>query len=136
MESSITGSALSAFRPVTHVMVVIEGNNELNNRLLIKVIPAIFILIHQNCTQKVMIYNNSSQQTTLAKGTKLVHCYDNFKEYFLEPPISVMSINPGRDPVGILCNKMKHLPPSELQQPQKLLTEYRDVFSKSKNWTN
>ena len=85
VEGRITGSALSAFRPVTHVPVVIEGNNELTNRLLIKVIPAVCILTHQNCTQKVMIYNNSSQQTILAKGTKLAHCYDNFEEYFLEP---------------------------------------------------
>ena len=30
VEGRITGSALSAFRPVTHVPVVIEGNNELN----------------------------------------------------------------------------------------------------------
>ena len=41
VEGRITGSAVSAFRPVTHVPVVIEGNNELTNNLLIKVIPAI-----------------------------------------------------------------------------------------------
>ena len=40
-----------------------------------------------------------------------------------------MSINPGQDPVDILCTKMKHLPPLELQQARKLLTEYRDLFS-------
>ena len=39
-----------------------------------------------------------------------------------------MSINPGHDPVDILCNKMKHIPPTELQQARKLLTEYRDLF--------
>ena len=133
VEGRVSGSSLSAFRPVTHVPVVIEGEDNISNRLLIKVVPSVCLVTHQNCKHKVMVYNESPQRRTIAKGTKLASCFENFEEFEFEArpsPVMVIQHN-NQDPIDMLCRKMTDLSPNEKERARILLTEYRDVFSVS-----
>ena len=93
------GSALSAFRPVTDITVLSDGNEGLLNRLQINILPSICVLKYQNCPNKITIYNNSSQRKTISKGTNIASGCQEFEEYALpkfnhSPPINSISEEP------------------------------------------
>ena len=66
------GLGLSAFRPVTIISVLVEGNQKhLENRLGVQTHPSLHLLEENNCTIPVTVVNNSSTPRTIGKGSKL-----------------------------------------------------------------
>ena len=123
------GAELNAFRPKSHINVLVEGNTNICNRLLVEVVPSINTLTHQNCTSKVKVYNSSSTPKTIGKGVKLAHCSINFEEFELENNISLNLIT--TDHIEIMCSKITDLAPKQLSEARSLLSEFKDVFSVS-----
>ena len=92
------GPELNAFRPTSDINVLTEGNANICSRLFIEVVPSINLITHQDCSQKVQVYNSSSTPKTIAKGVTLANCCSNFDEYeFEDDTVSVNFIS--TDPV-------------------------------------
>ena len=71
VNTRVHGSALSAFRPITTIYVLSEGNNELSNRLQINILPPVFVASNKNCSTQLNIYNDSPQRKTIRKGVQV-----------------------------------------------------------------
>ena len=60
VNTRVQGSALSAFRPVTKIYALSEGNNELSNILQINILPLDFVASYQNCSTQFTTTENYS----------------------------------------------------------------------------
>ena len=66
--SRATGNGLSAFRPITNVHIMTEGNEDLQKRLGLLIQPSIHIISEQNCTVPVRVFSHGSVSKTIGKG--------------------------------------------------------------------
>lgn len=119
---------LNAFRPYSHINILVEGNVNFCNRLSLEVVPSINTVTHQHSTTKVKIFNNSCSPKTITKGAKLACGTSRFEELEYNGVNTILD-----DPVEILCDKIKDLSESEFRQARALLREYKDVFTVSNN---
>ncbi len=124
-----SGPGLNKFRPQSDVSVIVEGNSILCDRLAIEVIPAINVLNYENCKEKLRIHNLSSKPKSIAKGVKIATCSTEYEvcEHDGSVGLNLMS---EIDPVDYLCENMT-LPPNELKEARKLLSNYKDIFTVS-----
>lgn len=131
------GPELLPFRAVTNLCALVESNTKTTDRLGIEICPSLHVLPHQNCSQQIKIYNNSSVTKVISKGTNIGTC-TGFDECAVEngklsiEENNILSINTSDlDPIDILCAQIKDLSKSEMVEVRKLLTKYKDLFSVS-----
>ena len=130
--SRATGNGLSAFRPITNVHIMTEGNEDLQKRLGLLIQPSIHIISKQNCTVPVRVFNHGSVSKTIGKGSKLACCLDSFVELPNEPTGNLSTledVNTPQDPIKILSAQMTHLPEQQFKEATMILESYRDVFT-------
>ena len=128
-----SGPELNTFRPTTSIDVLIEGNNNLCNMLSIEVFPPVNILTHQNCSQKLRVYNFSPAPKTIGNGGKIANGSREYVEYDISDDIENVNVVADVDPVEVLCSKITDLSTHELAEARSLLHEFKDVFSVSNN---
>ena len=128
-----SGPELGIFRPTSNLNVLVEGVTNTCERLSIEVVPSVNVLTHQNCQQKVKVYNLSGSCKTIAKGVKLAKCSSDYDEYVYENSSDSVNLLTNTDPIEMLCSKLSNLNTTELSEARTLLNEFRDVFSVSNN---
>ena len=124
-----SGPGLEAFRPISDVSVMIEGEENYCNRLSIEVLPAINVLSHQNCCQKLKVHNLSSNPKSIAKGVKIADCTADF-EVCEDETVSVNLVSQ-TDPIDFLCNKITDLSQNEMTEARRFLRSFEDIFTVS-----
>ena len=117
-----TGHALGTFRPESNMDVVVEGNENICERLSLEVLPSINVLSHQNCLQKLKVHNLSPKPKFISKGTKLATCSTDYDicDTDVSETIGVNLVS-NCDPVDILCSKITDLKPKELAEARQFL---------------
>ena len=95
----------------------------------IEVLPAINVLSHQNCCQKLKVHNLSSNPKSIAKGVKIADCTADF-EVCEDETVSVNLVSQ-TDPIDFLCNKITDLSQNEMTEARRFLRSFEDIFTVS-----
>ena len=134
VNTRVNGPELQPFRPITCITAVVDTNVSASDRLNVEVCPSIHMFPYQDCSQVVLIHNNSEKPRVIRKGTKVGVCSE-FEECSIDTNVlsqeeaSILSISSDIDPIDLLCSRINDLSPEEIEKVRKLLTNYKDIFS-------
>ena len=107
------GTGMGAFRPITDITFLTEGEPELEKRTSILVVPALNFVSHKNCANiPVTVKNVSSQKGTIGRGSKIAICSDEY-DYFSHDVVCPIE---EKDSIEFLCSyeKLGHLTQQEM----------------------
>ena len=79
VDFQVTGLNLSAFVSVSTLTVQTEGDSNIQNKLFINVLPQLCSLTLQNCTDKLIIHNESLSQRFFTKGLHIGNCISDYE---------------------------------------------------------
>ena len=111
IQSKVKGPGLPAFRPITRLSIVTEGNPDLQHRVGLAIQTSIPIISEPNDSTPIGVINTNSVNKTVGKGTKLASGLNSFIELSTEIQDSIMSLKetePPHDPIEIMCSEMFH----------------------------
>ena len=132
-----SGIELDKFRPTTNIPILTEANENLCNRLLLEIPSSISTVTHQNCSQKLLVHNLSTNHRTIAKGSKIATGSTDFEECLNleddEENNFIGLIHSNQNAVDILCSKIHGLTQSEMNEVRQLFNEFKDCFTISNN---
>ena len=124
------GSGLSASRPITEQLWLVEGVNEREHRTAVRVFPALTMLGRKNDSIVQLHVTNTSPSTrSIGKGTKIAQAHTEFSK--IEEDNEIINIVYNGDVIQQLCDRknFQHLSETQYGQVQSLLVEYKDVFT-------